>query len=178
MSGVSHLRTLARVWVDALTYAFFLTTVTVVLALVFGIATGGELLRAKHSLFVVGWGLLAYGTFTMWIQSGKQLRENSTGTQQDSGTSRSEGDRPPDSMATASSVRESLTNHTPNSYGESLRDRPDATLFQAIVQLLPPNRWVKNPRPQHRITVAGKLMLAGVLVLVVSFLMETVFGIR
>lgn len=176
MSSASRrlrLRVLARVLIDALTYAVFLTAVTVVAALVFAVLTGGGLVRAKHALFIVGWGMLAYATVQMWIRSGKQLRASSKPAQRESNAS----EQPPDSMATASEVRNRLTSTPDHSDGTSLRERQDTTRFQALVQTLPPNRWVRNPAPERRLTIAAKLLLTSVFVLAVSFVMEAVFGV-
>ncbi|EMA60658.1 DUF7555 family protein [Halorubrum lipolyticum] len=52
------------------------------------------------------------------------------------------------------------------------------TRLEGIVRRLPPLRWVRLPAPTDRIGVAGKVFLAGVIVLGVSFLLETGFGVR
>lgn len=61
--------------------------------------------------------------------------------------------------------------------GESLSGGHSATRFQRIVRRLPPRRWVRAPRPRRRLTVPGKLFLSAVLVLLLSFLLEVVFGV-
>lgn len=62
--------------------------------------------------------------------------------------------------------------------GRSLPETPDATRFQAFVQAIPPTRWIRTPRPEHRVQVPGKLLLASMLMLLTSFLMEVAFGVR
>lgn len=176
----ARLRTLVRVWVDALTYALVLTVVSVAVALTLGITTGGEFVRGKHLLFVFGWGMMAYATAKLWVKSGKQLRAPARQSQQEESTGDGDSDDgPPDPMATASSLRNRVTNDSTqrNTYGESLREKQDATQFQAFVQAVPPNRWVAPPRPEHRMGLAGKLLLTSIFVLGVSFVMETVFGV-
>nr|WP_049896939.1 hypothetical protein [Natrialba chahannaoensis] len=61
--------------------------------------------------------------------------------------------------------------------GDSIPEVADQTRFQAFVQQLPPLRWVQSPPPEARIRTPGKLLLGSIAVLLVSFLMETVFGI-
>lgn len=61
--------------------------------------------------------------------------------------------------------------------GESVPGAPDSTRFQRLVRRLPPRRWVRSPRLRHRITVSSKLFLSAVSILVLSFLLETVFGV-
>lgn len=51
---------------------------------------------------------------------------------------------------------------------------PDPTRFQTLVRTVSP---IRPPPPNRRIPAHGKLFLAAVLVLFVSLLMETVFGI-
>lgn len=176
----ARLRTLVRVWVDALTYAVVLTVVSAAVALTLGITTGGEFVRGKRLLFVFGWGMMAYATAKLWVKSGKQLRASS-GRKQQRGSTATEGsdDEPPDPMAISSSLRNRVTNDSTqrNTYSESLREKQDATQFQAFVQAVPPNRWVAPPRPEHRMGLAGKLLLTSIFVLGLSFVMETVFGV-
>lgn len=67
---------------------------------------------------------------------------------------------------------------SPNRRGsESVPTSRDSTRFQAVVRALPPRRWVRPPPPEKRITPPGKLLLGSLLVLLLSFLMETVFGV-
>lgn len=60
---------------------------------------------------------------------------------------------------------------------QAVPERHDRTRFQAAVQALPPVRWVEAPPPTDRMTLAGKLLLSSLLVLLASFLMEAVFGV-
>jgi len=60
---------------------------------------------------------------------------------------------------------------------QSVPERHDTTRFQAAVQALPPVRWVRAPPPADRMTIAGKLLLSSLFVLLASFLLEVVFGV-
>lgn len=62
-------------------------------------------------------------------------------------------------------------------YGESLPESHDTTRFQAFVRTLPPVRWIRPPPPEKRVTVPGKLLFGGLLILLLSFLMEAVFRV-
>ncbi len=69
-------------------------------------------------------------------------------------------------------------NGTPESRtGESLPESQNETRLQSFVQSIPPNRWLRAPRPERRLSIDGKLFLASLLVLAISFAMEVVFGI-
>lgn len=61
--------------------------------------------------------------------------------------------------------------------GRSVPAVPDETRFQTFVQAVPPLRWLPSPPPERRVTPAGKLFLGSVFVLLVSYLLETAFGI-
>lgn len=71
-------------------------------------------------------------------------------------------------------LEEAPTQRTP---GDSLAGTQASSRFQRLVRRLPPRRWVRTPRPRRRITVSGKLLLSSVLILLLSLLMETVFGV-
>ena len=51
------------------------------------------------------------------------------------------------------------------------------TRFESIARELPPLRWLELPPPERLPSPAGKLFWSSVGVLLVSFLMETVFGV-
>lgn len=61
--------------------------------------------------------------------------------------------------------------------GGSIPAAPNQTRFQAFVNRLPPLRWLRPPPPDWRLTPAGKLFWGSVGVLLLSYLMETVFGV-
>lgn len=61
--------------------------------------------------------------------------------------------------------------------GDSIPETADETRFQAFVQRLPPVRWLASPPPEARMRPPGKLLLGSLVVLLVSYLLETVFGI-
>jgi len=49
---------------------------------------------------------------------------------------------------------------------------------QAVVQELPPVRWMCLPSPNKRVALAVKLFLTGLAVLALSFVMEAGFGVE
>lgn len=61
--------------------------------------------------------------------------------------------------------------------GRSIPKVPDRTRFQRFVRSLPPSRWLPPAPPTKRVTPAGKLFLASVLVLLASYLLEARFGV-
>lgn len=61
--------------------------------------------------------------------------------------------------------------------GDSIPETADQTRFQALVASLPPKRWFREPSPEDRINPAGKLFFGSLAVLLISYLMEAVFGI-
>ncbi|QSW98036.1 DUF7555 family protein [Haloterrigena alkaliphila] len=61
--------------------------------------------------------------------------------------------------------------------GGSIPETADETRFQRLVRATPPIRWVDGPDPEKRMTPPGKLFLGSLLVLLVSYLMESFFGI-
>lgn len=64
-----RLATSARVVIDALAYAVVVTAITVIVALVVGIATGGGLVRGKALVFLGGWVMMGYATVRLWPSS-------------------------------------------------------------------------------------------------------------
>lgn len=61
--------------------------------------------------------------------------------------------------------------------GESISSAHDETRFQSLVRRLPPARWVQPPNPEDRVSPPGKLLFGSVLMLLLSFLMETALGV-
>lgn len=61
--------------------------------------------------------------------------------------------------------------------GDSVPRVPDETPFQQLVVACPPLRWLPPPPPDRRLTTGGKLMLTSILVLALSYSLETVFGV-
>lgn len=59
----------------------------------------------------------------------------------------------------------------------SISGNPAATRFQSVVLAVTPMRWIRPPPPRHRIALPTKLFLGAVFVLLLSFLMETAFGV-
>lgn len=50
------------------------------------------------------------------------------------------------------------------------------TRFQRLVERVPPRRWI-DLTPQETVAPASKLLVAGLLIMAVSFVMETAFGV-
>lgn len=165
-----RLHTVTRVWADALTYAVVVAVLVGVVGIVLGITTGGGLVRGKQLLFVAGWLMMGYATAKLWVSTGKQLR-----TSRYQSPSELSDAETADSSSFRNGLASSESRHRGS--GTSLRHRQDATQFQAFVQTVPPNRWVRPPRPEKRMTVQGKILLSSIFVLLASFLMETVFGV-
>ena len=55
--------------------------------------------------------------------------------------------------------------------------RGASTRIQTLARSVPPARWVRPPAREDRMTPEGKLLVSSVLVLALSFVLETVFGI-
>lgn len=63
------------------------------------------------------------------------------------------------------------------STGDSLPGTQNETQFQAYVHELPPIRWIRPPRPRQRMSISGKLFIAGIVMFAISYLMETYFRV-
>jgi len=61
--------------------------------------------------------------------------------------------------------------------GETIAADAARTRFQELVNQLPPVRWLPPPRPWLQFTDEFKLFLGSLLILLASFLLETVFGV-
>lgn len=61
--------------------------------------------------------------------------------------------------------------------GGSIPAAPNETRFQAFVRRLPPLRWIRPPPPNRRLSSAGKLFWSSVAILLLSYIMETAFGV-
>ena len=61
--------------------------------------------------------------------------------------------------------------------GETITSDAAKTRFQELVNELPPVRWLPPPRPWLQLTDEFKLFLGSLMILLASFLMETVFGV-
>jgi len=59
----------------------------------------------------------------------------------------------------------------------SVSSATDSTRFQSLVVALPPLRWMRLPPDEERITPPAKLFLGSLVVLVASYLMETLFDV-
>ncbi|AEH38540.1 DUF7555 family protein [Halopiger xanaduensis] len=162
-----------RVWADALTYALALTTIVGVGCFALGFVTGGGAVRAKELLFVAGWLLLAYATVRLWPSSPAEVGSSSGSGSGLRSRSRSESE----SRAGSDSSPESGAATAPRPRGSAVGERMPSTRFQSFVQSLPPVRWVQPPAPEHRLTPPGKVLVSSLLILLLSFLLETVFGV-
>jgi len=144
----ARIRTVALVCLDAGAYVAVVAAVTTCLAFLVGVATGGGFLRMKALLFVAGFGIMAYSTARLWPTSPDELDR---GGVQGQGVS------------------------VPN--GGSVPAPRQRTRFESVARELPPLRWLELPPPERLPSPAGKLFWSSLGVLLVSFLMETVFGV-
>jgi hypothetical protein len=121
---------------DALLYATVLTSVVIAVVAPLSLATGGSLVGVKWALFLLGFPLMAGGSWKLrpsaaWRDEGSRLDWENT---------RGEGK------------------------------------LQGIVDSLPPLRG-RRLRDTDRLSDGTKLFLTGSLMLVVSFLLEALFGV-
>lgn len=61
--------------------------------------------------------------------------------------------------------------------GRSIPAPHQQTRFESMARRLPPARWARLPPADRRLTPAGKLFWSSLAVLVVSYLMESAFGV-
>ena len=121
---------------DALLYPIVVTTVIAVAIVPVSLMLGGTLAGVKWGLFLIGFPLLAAGSWKL---------------------------RPTASWREGSSRIE-------------VEDTRGEGMFQQIVDGLPPLRS-RRLRDDNRLSDGSKLALTGVLMIVVSYLMETVFAV-
>ena len=133
---------------DGLMYGLAVTAVLFVVGAVLGIALGGGLVTAKFWLFVAGILLFGYGTFQLRPSRPWKTEEGEDGKLK----------------VTRTDPRDEVV----GARGE--------TRFQKTVQRIPPLTWYSLP-PDERWSAGAKLFLASLVVLLTSFVMETVFGI-
>lgn len=167
--------TLARVWVDTLSYALTVTAISTLVAFVLGVATGGGFVRVKLFLFVLGWLLMSVGTAKLWPSrrgSSELPSRNWFGFSFGSDDDEPETvDREDDSRR----LRESTQRTEPGN--SSLPSLGERSSFQELVGRLPPSRWVRPPRPENRMTTGSKLFLASLFVFALSYVLERFFGV-
>lgn len=60
------LETRLRAIVDLVTYALVLTSLSLAISLLLSVATGGDAVRAKIFLFIIGWAMVGYATVLLW----------------------------------------------------------------------------------------------------------------
>jgi len=168
---------LARAWIDAIGYALVVTVLSGVGAVIVGIGTGGGFVRGKILLFVIGWLLMTTGTIKLWPSSprsselpSRNVLGISLGSDDDEEGSNNSEDDP-------RQLRESMQDTETG--GDDLDSLASENLsrFERLVAAVPPNRWVKRPRPEDQITDGSKLFLASLLVFGLSYVMERYFGV-
>jgi len=150
-----RLRLSAIALAHALVYAALFAAASTLVALVLGIASGGGVVRAKAILFLVGWVLMAYAVFKLWPSGASEYRTQNPEEIRREKAAAGSSDFTPDSIPA---------------------DEPQSR-FQTLAREIPPARWLPRPAPSHRLTNEAKLLLSSVLVLLTSFLMETVLGV-
>lgn len=140
-----QLRKRAYQLLDAVVYA------CAVAALIFGgsavvstILFGGDWTGAVFIMFLVGWVMVAYGTFQL---------------------------RPEPPWTTEHTDQGMKIKRTDTSADKATVGSRTETRFQATMQRLPPLRWYSLP-PDERLPVSAKVFLSGVAVLVASYVVE------
>lgn len=123
---------------DVTVYAVSITLVLALFSAVVSLPFGNVLSGVKWGLFIVGWIIIAYGSFQLRPKPSKKPIGDSGGNG--------------------------------NSGGR------EETWFQEQTQRLPPLRRRTIP-PEQRLSMPLKLFISGIVVLVTSFLMETVLGV-
>lgn len=141
-------RLLARKLLDAAVYAVAVTVLLFLAGVVAGLVLGGGLVQAKFVLFVGGFLAMAYATFQLRPERPWRTERTEDGT-----------------------LRVTRTDDRGDPIGAD-----EDTRFQAALQELPPLSWYSLP-PDERFPAGGKLLLASVVALATSLLMEIVFGI-
>ena len=121
---------------DALLYPSVVTTVIAIAIVPVSFVLGGTLAGVKWGLFLIGFPLLAAGSWK--LRPSARWRENSSRIE--------------------------------------LEDTRGEGMFQQIVDGLPPLRS-RRLRDDNRLSDGSKLALTGVLMIVVSYLMETAFAV-
>ncbi len=132
---------------DALVYAIVVTGLVFLIGAIVSFALGGGFVGVKYFLFFVGILLFGYGTFSLYPSRRWKV-------------DRSEGN-----------VEIERSTNT----GEVIGSREE-TRFQSAVQQVPPLTQYSLP-PQERLSPGAKLFIASLVVLLTSFLMESVFGV-
>lgn len=134
---------------DAVMYGLAVTAVMFVIGGVLGLLLGGGLVTVKFWLFLMGILMFGYATFQLRPSRPWKTEEGEDGELK-------------------------VTKTKPK--GESIGSR-DESRFQATVQKIPPLSWYSLP-PSERWPVGAKMFVASLVVLLTSFAMEFVFGVR
>lgn len=160
MSGLERLRSAGSVAVDAGAYAGAVAGLVVVASTLLGFAAGGDWSTVKAILFVLGAVLLGYATARLWFSTPEWKREHSA--EWDAGAQ----------------PRTDTRSQSRSRFEFGARAVPSGarTRFQRIVERAPPLRWIDVDR-RATLSPTAKIFLAGVMVMGVSFGMETVFGV-
>lgn len=133
---------------DAIIYAVAVTAIVVVVSIAISFALSGGWTGVKLILFIVGFGLFGIATFKLYPTAAwRESDRNGSGSE--SGNKNSE-------------------------LVQTDRDN-ESRLQQAIHRVPPLDQY--RLHPDERLSIGVKLFLASVLILLVSFLMESVFGV-
>lgn len=168
---------LARAWVDAVGYALVMTVLSGLVAVIAGIGTGGGFVRGKILLFVIGWLLMTAGTLKLWPSSPRSSDLPSRNVLGISLGSDDDDENSNDGEGNPRQLRESMQDGEAG--GEDLRplSAEKKSRVERIASAVPPNRWVRDPRPENRLTDGSKLFLASLFVFGLSYVMERYFGV-
>lgn len=160
MSGPERAAVAGAAAIDAVVYATVVTGIASVASTLTAFAAGGDWSTVKALLFVLGAVLLGYATAQLWVS-----------------TRNGNGDRDGEGWTGARSEAAAPTRLTSRfrSGSRAVSGRTE-TRFQRFVERIPPRRWVEVA-PRASLSPTAKIFLAGVMVMVVSFCMEAVFGV-
>lgn len=179
--------------VEALTYAGVLVAIAFVvtglagqgLAMSFGCSVTRGLVLGKQLMFFGGFAVLAYGAFRLRPGSPRS-RGGSAGSRlsgglgglgggiRNDGGGRDAGSDDDDDHE--SNPQSQRAQDTPHPEIDESGDEDAETGFQRLVQATPPMRFFELA-PKDRVSVGAKILLAGVLMLVVTMVMEFGFGL-
>jgi hypothetical protein len=177
--------TLPRRALDAVQYAVALTALVAVLSSGVSLALGGGAVGLKYGLFLLGTAHLGYGTVVAWVGSradalsnnGFLSRLGADDVLPGSGGSTGGGDGTSGrDTAGGSSRRTGSLGGSSGSDSGGVSSLAEPSPLQRAVRRLPPAAWYPV-RARDRVGDAGRLFLASGTMFLLSFLLETVFGV-
>lgn len=152
-------RRLVGAALDAATYAATAAGITFLFAALVSFPLGYGLVGVKYALFYIGFAAWAIAIVVSWPESAWKRPNLSF-----------------DILSFGGSDDEDTTVPWVDTDPSGQSGEPDQTPFQALVQSLPPARFVPVP-PSYRVPTGIRLFLAAFTIHAVSFVMEAVFGV-